>query len=242
MAATREPAEGRKTRARRGAKDSGEGGSSPRRAALVAIAAELFAERGYKATTVREIGDAAGVLSGSLYHHFGSKEEILDELLSSYMSSLDGTYREIIEAGAGPDETLCKLVAAAFESLAQHRAAITVLQNEREYLAQIPRFGYLDKIEDDVRRQWVGVIEHGVRDGVFRSATDPELTYRFLRDSVWVAVRWYRPDGPMTADQVAERYLGLVMDGLREPGSAGAAKAGKAAPKKTAAKRPAAKK
>ena len=84
-----------------------EGGSasrrppSERRAALVALAAELFAERGYRATTVREIAEAAGVLSGSLYHHFDSKESIIDELLSSYLDELLAQYRAIVSEG-GP--------------------------------------------------------------------------------------------------------------------------------------------
>ena len=55
---------------------------SERRAHLVMLAGELFAEKGFRATTVREIADAAGILSGSLYHHFDSKESIGDEILS----------------------------------------------------------------------------------------------------------------------------------------------------------------
>jgi hypothetical protein len=53
-----------------------------------------------------------------------------------------------------------------------------------------------------------------VRDGCFRPDIDLELVYRFLRDTVWVAVRWYRPGGPMTADSVAKQYLSIVLDGL----------------------------
>src|SRR3954447_7168061 len=89
------------------------GKPSERRADLVRIAAELFAERGYRATTVRHIGDAAGVLSGSLYHHFDSKETILDELLSSYLNELVETYREIT-AGVEPVTALRGLVTEAF--------------------------------------------------------------------------------------------------------------------------------
>ena len=54
---------------------------SERRDEILAIAAQLFAERGFAATTVREIADAAGILSGSLYHHFDSKESMVDELV-----------------------------------------------------------------------------------------------------------------------------------------------------------------
>jgi TetR/AcrR family transcriptional regulator, cholesterol catabolism regulator len=189
------------------------GRPSERRADLVRIAAELFAERGYRATTVRHIGDAAGVLSGSLYHHFDSKETILDELLSSYLTELVETYREIA-ADAEPVAALRGLVTEAFRSLGEHRAAITVLQNERNYLRTLPRFGYLTKAEEEVRRIWITVLRDGVEAGEFRADLDATVTYRFLRDSVWVAVRWFRQDGPLTPEQLADHYLHLILDGI----------------------------
>jgi TetR/AcrR family transcriptional regulator, cholesterol catabolism regulator len=189
------------------------GKSSERRADLVRIAAELFAERGYRATTVRHIGDAAGVLSGSLYHHFDSKETILDELLSSYLNDLVDTYREIAD-GARPVTALRGLVTEAFRSLEEHRAAITVLQNERNYLRTLPRFGYLTKAEEEVRRIWITVLRDGIEAGSFRADLDPAVTYRFLRDSVWVAVRWFRQDGRLSAEQLADHYLRLIFDGI----------------------------
>lgn len=189
------------------------GRPSERRADLVRIAAELFAERGYRATTVRHIGDAAGVLSGSLYHHFDSKETILDELLSSYLSELVETYREIT-AGVEPVTALRGIVTEAFRSLGEHRAAITVLQNERNYLRTLPRFGYLTKSEEEVRRIWIAVLRDGIDSGSFRADLDPTVTYRFLRDSVWVAVRWFRQDGRLTADDLAEQYLRMILTGI----------------------------
>jgi TetR/AcrR family transcriptional regulator, cholesterol catabolism regulator len=189
------------------------GRPSERRADLVRIAAELFAERGYRATTVRHIGDAAGVLSGSLYHHFDSKETILDELLSSYLTELVETYREIA-AGAEPVAALRGLVTEAFRSLGEHRAAINVLQNERNYLRTLPRFGYLTKAEEEVRRIWITVLRDGIEAGEFRADLDATVTYRFLRDSVWVAVRWFRQDGPLTPEQLADHYLHLILDGI----------------------------
>ncbi|MFC5950401.1 TetR/AcrR family transcriptional regulator [Pseudonocardia lutea] len=214
MAAPKRGASGAPTKQRsRAAQDPG--ASSERRQALVEIAAELFAERGFKATTVREIGDAAGVLSGSLYYHFDSKETIVDEILSSYLESLMATYQEIVARNTDPESTLRELVEAAFISLGPHRAAITVLQNERNYLSQLPRFAYLAKAENDVRRLWIKVITDGIEDGVFRSDLDPKITYRFLRDSVWVAVRWFTPSGRLTAKQLADQYLTLMLDGLK---------------------------
>ena len=65
-----------------------EAAAPTRREELLAIAAGLFAERGFKNTTVRDIADAAGILSGSLYHHFDSKEAMVDELLDSFQTEL----------------------------------------------------------------------------------------------------------------------------------------------------------
>ncbi|OLF07696.1 TetR family transcriptional regulator [Actinophytocola xinjiangensis] len=196
-----------------------QGKPSERRDALVRIAAELFAEQGYRATTVRHIGDAAGVLSGSLYHHFDSKETILDELLSSYLDELLATYRTVVDAGHGPARTLRELVRASFRSMAGHRAAITVLQNERNHLRTLPRFGYLATTEDEVRHLWITALREGVETGEFRADLDPAIAYRFLRDSVWGSVRWIRQDGARSLDQLADQYLTLTFDGLTATGA-----------------------
>ena len=62
---------------------------SARRSEIVTIAAELFAAKGYASTTVREIADAAGILSGSLYHHFDSKESMIEALLRDFLERID---------------------------------------------------------------------------------------------------------------------------------------------------------
>ena len=68
-----------------------------RRDELLELAATMFAERGLRATTVRDIADSAGILSGSLYHHFSSKEEMVDEVLRNFMDWLFARYREIVD-------------------------------------------------------------------------------------------------------------------------------------------------
>lgn len=73
-----------------------------RREELLDIAGRLFAERGFRNTTVRDIADAAGILSGSLYHHFDSKEAMVDELLENFQSRLFVTYDEIVASDRSP--------------------------------------------------------------------------------------------------------------------------------------------
>jgi AcrR family transcriptional regulator len=188
--------------------------ASERREHLVRLAAELFAEKGFQATTVRNIAEEAGILSGSLYHHFDSKESIVDEILSGFFDEIMGAYRGAVDRGADPRETLADLVRIAFGTLEPHRAAITVMQNDWNYLKDMPRFAYLTKAEDDVERMWVDTIKRGQELGQFREDVDAKLTYRMIRDTVWVAVRWFRPGGRLDAKGLAEHYLKVMFDGL----------------------------
>lgn len=185
-----------------------------RRAQLLALAAQLFADRGFVSTTVRDIADAAGILSGSLYHHFDSKESMADELLTGFLDELFDTYARIMDSERGPRQRLEAVVITSFESIHQHPAEVAIYQNEAKHLAGFPRFSYLNDRGADFRKLWTGILADGVRDGVFRADLDIEMVYRFIRDTVWVAVRWYNPDGALSAEAVARQYLGILLDGI----------------------------
>ena len=97
---------------------------SGRRADVVQLAGELFAQKGYRATTVREIADAAGILSGSLYHHFDSKESIGDEILSGFINDVLADYRAAATSGGSPRDVLEQIVRSTSRTLSRHRAAL----------------------------------------------------------------------------------------------------------------------
>jgi AcrR family transcriptional regulator len=185
-----------------------------RRGELLDIAARLFAERGLRATTVRDIADAAGILSGSLYHHFDSKESMVDEILSGFLDTLFDRYREIVAQPLDPRRTLEAIVVASFEALDEHHAAVAIYQAEARRLADQPRFSYIPQRLTEFRRMWHDVLEAGMADGSFRANLDVELCYRFLRDTVWVGVGWYRPGGKLAIADIARQYLSIVIDGI----------------------------
>ncbi|NUR92411.1 MAG: TetR family transcriptional regulator [Nonomuraea sp.] len=190
------------------------GPASERRDHLVKLAAEIFARKGFQATTVREIANEAGILSGSLYHHFDSKETIVDEVLSTFLDDLIARYRTALESGSDPRTVLSEMVRIGFGTLEPHRAAITVMQNDWNYLRQFERFNYLVKAEDEVEQMWVAQIKAGQAAGQFRADVDPKLTYRMIRDTIWVAVRWFRPGGRLNTTGLAEHYITVLFDGL----------------------------
>ncbi|MBM7276802.1 TetR family transcriptional regulator [Gordonia rubripertincta] len=187
---------------------------SSRRDELLATAGRMFAENGLRSTTVRDIADAAGILSGSLYHHFDSKESMVDEILRRFLDDLFARYREIAGAGLPASETLRGLVVASFESIDAERNAVAIYQDEAKRLSGQERFGYIGELNVEFRQLWHAVLQRGVDDGEFRPDLDVELVYRFMRDTVWVAVRWYRPGGPMSVESIADQYLSIVLDGI----------------------------
>jgi len=185
-----------------------------RRTELLAIAAELFATRGYASTTVRDIGDAAGILSGSLYHHFDSKEAMLDEILRDFMGGLHTAFAEIVSRGEGPREILEGLIRYSFATIHDRPHAVALYQNESSLLAHLPDFSYVARTSNDIAQIWLDVLEAGRQEGTFRGDLEPGVAYRFIRDAVWGSVRWYRADGKLSHETVAEQYQSMLFGGL----------------------------
>ncbi len=187
-----------------------------RREELLGLAAAMFAERGLRATTVRDIADAAGILSGSLYHHFSSKEEMVDEMLREFLDWLFARYQQIIDTEPNPLDRLEGLFMASFDAIEHHHAEVVIYQDEARRLSAQPRFGYIDELNVRQRTMWVDVLTQGIEQGYFRPDINVDLVYRFIRDTTWVSVRWYHPGGPLTAEQVGRQYLGIVLGGITE--------------------------
>jgi AcrR family transcriptional regulator len=185
-----------------------------RREELLELAATMFADRGLRATTVRDIADAAGILSGSLYHHFSSKEEMVDEVLRSFLDWLFERYQHIIDTEPNPLARLKGLFMASFDAIEHHHAEVVIYQDEAKRLSAQPRFGYVDELNLRQRKMWVDVINEGIEQGYFQADIDVDLVYRFIRDTTWVSVRWYQPGGPLTAEQVGRQYLAIVLGGI----------------------------
>ena len=185
-----------------------------RREELLELAAAMFAERGLRATTVRDIADSAGILSGSLYHHFSSKEEMVDEVLRSFLDWLFERYQHIIDTEPNPLARLKGLFMASFDAIEHHHAEVVIYQDEAKRLSAHPRFGYVDELNQRQRKMWVDVINQGIEQGYFQADIDVDLVYRFIRDTTWVSVRWYQPGGSLTAEQVGKQYLAIVLGGI----------------------------
>lgn len=188
-----------------------------RRDELLVLAATMFAERGLRATTVRDIADSAGILSGSLYHHFKSKEQMVEEVLRDFLDWLFDRYQQIITTEPNPLERLKGLFMASFEAIEDRHAQVVIYQDEAKRLTALPQFDFVETRNKEQRRMWLDLLNEGVKQGYFRPDIDVDVVYRFIRDTTWVSVRWYQPGGPLTAEEVGRQYLAIVLGGIAAP-------------------------
>ncbi len=142
--------------------------SVSRRDELLELAATMFAERGLRATTVRDIADSAGILSGSLYHHFKSKEQMVEEVLRDFLDWLFDRYQEIVDTEPNPLERLKGLFMASFEAIEHRHAQVVIYQDEAKRLSTLPQFDFVEARNKEQRKMWVDLLNQGIEEGCFR--------------------------------------------------------------------------
>ena len=188
------------------------------RARILEAAYTLFSRHGVRAVGIDRIIAEAPVAKATLYHHFASKEEMVDELLRSFLDWLFCRYQEIIDTQSNPLERLKGLFLASFDAIEHRHAQVVIYQDEAKRLLAQPRFSYIEDMNKQQRKMWVDVLHQGIEEGYFRPDLDVDLVYRFIRDTTWVSVRWYQPGGPLTAEQVGQQYLAIVLGGITKEG------------------------
>ncbi|MCU1599944.1 MAG: TetR family transcriptional regulator [Frankiales bacterium] len=185
-----------------------------RRDVILERAADLFAKQGVAATTVREIAEAVGILSGSLYHHFASKDEIVDAIVTSFMEDLVTRYDAVLASESDPHAQLVGLVRASIATSAEHPHATEIYQNDARYLQADDGSAAVVKGARTVRSAWIQVLEGGAAAGVFRDDVPVKVVYPLLRDGLWLTARWFVPTRTYGYDELAADYVKVFVDGI----------------------------
>ena len=188
-----------------------------RRDQVLAVAERLFAERGFQATSVRDIADALKIRGGSLYAHIESKEELLWEIVSYAANRFFEVVDRIIATDLVNIEKLRRVIAAHVEVITSDLHAATVYQNEWRNLSEPRRTQFVemrDRYEQIIR----GLVHECMREGTFAAVDEKFATLLILSSINWI-YQWYKPDGMMTSEEIARRLTDLLFHGLKRAGS-----------------------
>jgi TetR/AcrR family transcriptional regulator, cholesterol catabolism regulator len=185
-----------------------------RRDEILAIAARIFARQGIASTTVRDIGEEAGILSGSLYHHFASKDDIVEEILRAALDPDIELDVALANSTVEPLEAVRQLLVRSLRFNHDHPDVAAIIVNSRHELLAASRFDFITARGATIRASWIAVLERGMAQGVFRADLDPDLTYKAVMGAVSVLPNWYRPSGPRSIDDIAEAFVRLFVGGI----------------------------
>jgi len=178
------------------------------------VAVGLFAKQGYDGTGVAEIGRVAGVRQGALYYHIGSKEELLFQVLKAHVEeSLQGE-QAIVASDLDPAEKLRKLLTHHVATIAKRRAEVVVYLRDQDKLTG-ERARSLQRLRNEVESLWWRVFREGAEAGVFRPVDRVEVNG--LLGMVNFVFYWYRADGQLGPEDIAERFYTLTLHGIHQP-------------------------
>jgi AcrR family transcriptional regulator len=180
---------------------------------LLAIATDLFARRGYERTTVRELADAMGIESGSLYSHISSKEDLLREIIVHNANEYFERSQAALAPGGGAEQRLRALCRAHMRVMTEERNACLVYFKEWRKLPEHVRTE-IAGLRKQYEETFEGVIRAGTEEGAF-GRVDPRWGALVVLSTLNWTFEWYSPDGPLSADEVADRLVDVVLSGLR---------------------------
>lgn len=184
-----------------------------RRGGILEAAAEVFVERGFDAATTRDIGERAGILSGSLYHHFATKEEMLFVLVSEVYTEALSSLESLRDAPGTCADRLRLFVVIHVRHLIANLARTTLALHEVRSLTEEHRAAVAEAEERYVRIV-TDLIEGGRADGSIRPDADPALARMVVLGAANWVYRWYRPGGEHTPEEIASGIASLAVDGL----------------------------
>jgi AcrR family transcriptional regulator len=182
-----------------------------RRDQILEVSARLFSERGYHATSMRDIGEATGMLAGSLYAHIEGKEDLLYGIVQRAAEAFLTGVESVLAANVEPGERLRLAMRAHIEVVAGDPEAARVFHHEWRALS-----GRRRTEVRKLRRRYEAMWDDIVRD--LPAATDPRAARLLVLSAANWTYTWYRPDGSMSPQQVADRFTDILLEGLGEGG------------------------
>ncbi|MFJ6061773.1 TetR/AcrR family transcriptional regulator [Streptomyces tendae] len=182
---------------------------------ILVHAMEAFNEHGYHGTSVRNIAGRVGVTVPALYYHYENKQALLATLLeTSIKDVLDRCRAAAAEAGPAPLARFCGMVESIVLYMA-HRRSLAFLDTEIRSLEPANRARYV-ALRDYLQHMLLDTVEAGRVEGVFTTEIPADAVRAVLIMCQGVA-NWFRPDGPLTAEQVAERHVLLSLGTVGHP-------------------------
>ena len=184
------------------------------RARCLESALELFSERGFHQTTVAAITQRAGLTKGAFYHHFESKEDVLQQIHAEYATQMVEGAREVFQQDIAPIEKLRAIIERAVIQLGRHRKHVAVFYQENRFLSG-EAYDAIRALHDEQEEILLKVIRAAKRRKELRADVDPKLLmFTISGVTAWI-YQWYTEKGPMKLEDIASQLASYIVDGVK---------------------------
>jgi AcrR family transcriptional regulator len=181
---------------------------------ILEVAVAAFIEYGYDATSMGVLADRLGLSKSAIYHHFASKDEILERALDLALNSLERVIDEAEASGGSAADRLDHVLRGAVHVLVAELPYVTLLLRVRGN-TEVERRAVSRRRSFDKRV--TELVSAAQAEGTLRSDIDVRVVERLLFGMINSIVEWYRPGGREDAARLADDVVAVALDGLRVP-------------------------
>ena len=185
-----------------------------RKEQVIRKAAELFREKGYAASSMRDLAQKLGIEAASLYSHIKSKEEILQNLCFDMAMEFRKSLDEVEKQKLPASEKLRKGIIGHIQVMAKDLTASAVFMNEHRHLSQpylreflLLRINYINRFKD--------IIEEGIDSGEFKVSIDKKLAVMTLFSSLNWMPQWYDPHSNIVPESLGQQLAEMLVNGMK---------------------------
>ncbi len=185
-----------------------------RKLQITDTATTLFRQKGYAATSMRDLASAIGIEAASLYNHVRSKEELLHRICFGMAEAFFKARHQVESLHLAAPVKLRLAIEKHVEVITSHRDASAVFQHEWRHLSE-PDLSVFISMRNEYEAYFSEIIRQGVAEGNFR-ATDEKLAVLSLLSSLNWLYDWYRPDGTLLPHEIAAHQAELFIYGINQ--------------------------
>lgn len=173
----------------------------------------LFQERGYAATSMRDLAQDLGIEAASLYSHIKSKEEILQKICFRMADEFFSAWREVELENSSQAAKMEKAMIAHVKVITKDTDASAVFFNEWRHLSE-PFLSEFLGMRDDYEGRFKKILRDGMASGEFKIVDEKFMMLTILSSLNWTH-NWYKPEGNLTPEEIGKRLSGLLLNGLK---------------------------
>lgn len=184
------------------------------RAAIIEAGLNLFEVAGYYGTSISAITEKAGITKGGFYHHFSSKEDLLELYHYEYWINYSAAVKQVMQLGGEPNQLLSKLIFVMVDHVDRFRPNVAVWIQERRHLSK-DKLQKIRKLRNEMLHGLCDVINQGMASGEFRRDIDPMITSLGIVGMCAWTYQWFKSNGRLSAAELAAQFSKLVLKGIQ---------------------------